>query len=160
MSFRPPSLDYYAEAMSGSWSWAQYQLSRGRQVRRRDWPVFVSWDETLIWRVWPFRGETYFQGFASGVVGPDNGGVVGLGSDGGGYRPSDEDRSANDWQLLEAVTKEQLDQAAYSEPPWIRYSFKEEAPAKSVVKYHSHAVVLASISLALVAIFIVSHWFH
>jgi hypothetical protein len=109
--YRPQPYTVLSRWPKGTYGWAMDQISGGNDVRRLNWPI-EKWSasHTAIWRVYRF-GENggLGKGFNPGVCGADNDAWGDLGTDSMGYRPSIEDKSARDWQLVKDVTQAQID---------------------------------------------------
>ena len=106
----------------GTYGWAMDQVAARNDMRRENWPIEVvpAYEPdhdpisrpvemiTRIWKVYKTSEGGICKGFSNGVVGADNDSWGSLGTDSGGYYPSDDDKSAKDWQFTSDVTPEQI----------------------------------------------------
>jgi hypothetical protein len=90
------------------YTWATNKLGVGRRVRRHGWPQrTVQLDDgttaTTFWHVWVANGYRGRESWQSGIVqgwGPVEDGLL--------YSPTEEDREAGDWELLDMSSYKNL----------------------------------------------------
>lgn len=176
MTTSVPAYPAISQYPRGGYLWAMDQLEAGNEMRRWGWPIEVDvcdkWPDLHIERaprVWKvFQADDYpRQGFSNSCWGGEGGDrVVGIGSDGGFYTPTEGDKAALDWQYVYEVTAEQIDMMDRNRFTHVPYADPDEAYENNsfierTKAYHrfERRMVLGAILLAVVIIAVAaSNW--